>query len=676
MPSNRYSREASALAILLASQLLLIQQVFKRFLPVTDGWYMGIAQAAKSHLLYKEIDFPMPIGAVFFEGVIPNLFDNPIVAEQYIHSISWLIFSVAFYSIIRFAFSRYVTLVVSVTVLTFYFVQPGNIISGYFELMYMFYFLGWGFLLWSTSKIQSYKYTLLLGGSIFLTTSVAIKQTAILPVVCSLIFYLWWAWKSERDSFVKTATTISIGVSGPFFAVLVWSLKNGVFVAMLQSMSGQGKNPGGLSIISTFGSTILPGNYLLLTFFATGILAITCFDLITILHKVLMLVAFWILFIEFSGIAILSTGNFSALQGYIFFFSFVFLVNLCSKTFTEKFSHCTKIGYVKLLDFSLLLALAFFPLVAFALHQHTPDNLLSPDWSTWFVGLGTTASSKFLVCGLASLVFVQIAKKRKVVVSFFEIPKSRFDFFANFLLISTMTFFFMNSFAGGPGVEVFALNIAIVLGIILQAVHFNFGKRVFVCCVLGFLIPWNIGASAMQIENPYSWYQLDELSLDSERLSPIAPRLSSFSLSTTSANDYNLLYQGVTDAQNLTQGKQTEVYFGSRNLGLASMFDVEIYPTRCPVIWWDICPESSAIENFNQLKSSPPLVVVWTFESDNNIVSNENGWRTGKSTVSKIQTWLLREIGLGNYRVIAETHKLLDRPNESQVLTRVLVRTD
>jgi hypothetical protein len=106
------------------------------------------------------------------------------------------------------------------------------------------------------------------------------------------------------------------------------------------------------------------------------------------------------------------------------------------------------------------------------------------------------------------------------------------------------------------------------------------------------------------------------------------------------------------------------------------MFDVEIYPTRCPVIWWDICPESSAIENFNQLKSSPPLVVVWTFESDNNIVSNENGWRTGKSTVSKIQTWLLREIGLGNYRVIAETHKLLDRPNESQVLTRVLVRTD
>ena len=676
MPSNRYSREASALAILLTSQFLLIQQVFKRFLPVTDGWYLGIAQAAKSSLLYKEIEFPMPIGAVFFEGVIPNLFNNPIVAEQYLHSISWLILSVAFYSILRFAFSRYVTLVVSVTVLTFYFAQPGNIISGYFELMYMFYFLGWGFLLWSTSKIQRYKYTLLLAGSIFLTTSVTVKQTAILPVICSLIFYLWWAWKSERDSFVKTVATISIGVSGPFFAVLIWSLKNGVFVAMLQSMSGQGKNPGGLSVITTFGSQILPGNYLLLTFFAVGILTITCFDFVTILHKVLMLIAFWILFIEFSGIAILSAGNFSALKGYMFFFSFVFLVDLGWKIFADKVPHYTKIRYVKLLDVSLLLALAFFPLAAFVFHQRTPDNLLSPDWSAWFVDLGTSAGSKFLVCGLASLVFVHIAKKREVVVSFFEIPKSQLVVFANFLLISTMTFFFMNSFAGGPGVEVFALNIAFVLGVILQAIHFNFGKRVFVCCALGFLIPWNIGASAMQIQNPYSWYQLDELPLDSERLSPIAPRLSSFSLSTTSANDYNLLYQGVTDAQNLTQGKQTEIYFGSRNLGLASMFDVEVYPTRCPVLWWDICPELSAIENFNQLKSRPPLVVVWTFESDMNIVSNENGWRTGKSAISKIQTWLLHEIGLGNYRVIAETHKLLDRPNESQILTRVLVRTD
>ena len=34
----------------------------------------------------------------------------------------------------------------------------------------------------------------------------------------------------------------------------------------------------------------------------------------------------------------------------------------------------------------------------------------------------------------------------------------------------------------------------------------------------------------------------------------------------------------------------------------------------------------------------------------------------------------MSEIGKGNYRVIAETHKKLDVPNEAQVLTRVLVR--
>ena len=105
------------------------------------------------------------------------------------------------------------------------------------------------------------------------------------------------------------------------------------------------------------------------------------------------------------------------------------------------------------------------------------------------------------------------------------------------------------------------------------------------------------------------------------------------------------------------------------------MFDVEAYPIRCPILWWDICPESSAIESFDQLRSNPPQIVVWTFESQNTITSNENGWRDGTiSATGQIQKWLLDEIGLGKYRVVANTHTLLDRPNEAQIITRVLVR--
>ena len=523
-------REAIAVTLLLVSQLLLIQQVFKKFLPITDGWYLGVARAASNSLLYKEISFPFPLGTVFFEGVIPNLFSNPVVAEQYIHSFSWLVLSLAFYSIMRFVFSRYVSLLVSITVLTFYFTQPGNIISGYFELMYMFYFLGWAFLLWSTSKLFRYRRQLLLFGSLFLTSSVLIKQTALLPVVCSIIFYLQWAWKNERKSFMIIVATISTGLFGPFISFFFWPIRNGVFVEMLQNLAGGGKNPGGLNVIAILGSNILPSNLLLPTFFAVGLMIILCFDVETLRQKVLVLVTIWVLLLQFSGIAIQSGGSFTALNGYIFLFNSLFLVGLLRQLFFGKFTIETKAWCTHFAQASLLLALAFFPIAAFLMSFSNPQGSLSPNWSSWFIELGRSASSNFLICGIASLVFVYIAKGRRVIPTFFSVPKSQFDIFANFLMISTLTFYFMNSFAGGPGVETYALNIAVVLGVILQVVRFNFGRRVFVFCALGFFLPWNIGASAMQIQNPYSWYEFNELPLNTRRLSPEAPRLSSLSV--------------------------------------------------------------------------------------------------------------------------------------------------
>jgi hypothetical protein len=676
MLRHRSYREATAIALLLVSQFLLIQQVFMKFLPITDGWYLGIAQAAKNQLLYKEISFPFPIGTYFFEGVLPNFFNNPIVAEQYIHSICWLILSVSFYSIMRFIFSRRVSLVVSITTLTFYFSQPGNIISGYFELMYMFYFLGWGFLLWSSCKYLRYRFFLLFAGSLFLATSVTIKQTAFLPVVSSIVFYLWWTWRNEKNHFAKIASVITIGMSGPIFAVLIWTVRKGVLFEMLENLSGGGKDPGGLSVFYTFGSNILPSNFPLIIFLTFALMIVPYFELEAIWQKIILISAIWILFLQLSGVAILSNWNFSAISGYLFLLNtvllFSFIGNLNSKhplVTPENFRF-------KFLDSFLLAALGFVPLAVSALYLYSPSGINSPRLSAWFAEMGRYVSNNLLVCGLASLAFLYSSKKFQNAPPFLDHSKSRFNFFSNFLIISTFTFYLMNSFAGGPGVETFALNIAFVLGVFLCIVHFYFDRRVFLFCTLGFFIPWNIAASAMQIQNPYSWYEVNEQPLNSERLSPKAPRLSSFSLSTTSASDYGLLYDGVLAAQDLSGGRSTEVFFGSRNLGLATMFDVDVYPIRCPILWWDICPESHALESFDQLKSRPPQIVVWTFESDNTIASNENGWRKeSKSALSNIQSWLLKEIGFGRYRVIANTHQKLDIPNNLQILTRVLVRT-
>lgn len=675
MLKNKLSREIIAITILLSSQVLMIAQVFKKFIPITDGWYLGIAEVAKTRLLYKDISFPFPPGTYFFEGVLPNFFNNPVVAEQIMHSAQWIVLSLSLYSIMRFVFSREVALVASVTALTFFFAQPGNIISGYFELMYMFYFLGWGLLLWGSSKHLKSRFLLLHLGSVFLVSSLLIKQTAFLPVICSLVFFCLWIRKTDRESFTRIVLLIASGSTVPFLIVLIWSLRNGVFIAMLQNLAGGGKNPGGLSLIVTFGSNVLPAVAPLFILFSVCLLFSFCFEMNSVYKRIFLLSAIWILFFQFSGIDLLQKWNFATISGFIFVGGVLTFANFVDKLLHHKHSDLGTSRYTDGWIYLSYMFLAFSPMAAAAMFLYNPAGSLAPNWSGWFTQLGSTVSANFVACGLISLIFIYCLKKFKLNLSFLKISLIRFDLFRNLLLISTVTFYIMNSFAGGVGVEVFAINIAFILGYILHVVSTHFPKKVFISCILIFIVPWNIGASAFQIQNPYEWYGVKESPLNSDRQTSTVPRLSSFSLSSTSANDFDVLYKGVRDGQSLTSGTSTEVFFGSRNLGLASMFGVSIYPIRCPILWWDICPEASALESFDQIRADPPKVVVWTFESNDNIASNENGWRENRSSaVSKIQNWFLSEIGKDNYRVIAETNKKLDVANEAQVLTRVLVR--
>ena len=119
-------------------QLFLIKAVFLAHLPITDGWYLTLARLSKVRIPYKDFYIPFPPGTPFFEGFLPLLFPNIFVGEQIIHVILWLMLCVACFALAR-ALTNVPGAVFAASIsCVLYFVQPGNIISGYFETMYAF----------------------------------------------------------------------------------------------------------------------------------------------------------------------------------------------------------------------------------------------------------------------------------------------------------------------------------------------------------------------------------------------------------------------------------------------------------------------------------------------------------------------------------------------------------
>ena len=283
-------------------------------------------------------------------------------------------------------------------------------------------------------------------------------------------------------------------------------------------------------------------------------------------------------------------------------------------------------------------------------------------------------SSNLVICGTVSVVGLYVASKFGVTLFLNESEQVRMRSVSKFVLLSTIAFYLMNSFAGGIGVEVFAINIALVLGMILYFVQTRHGSYVLISLIMAFLVPWTVAASVFHVSQPYSWFGITEMPLNTPRKTPKAPGLSSFSLSVKSANDFDLLYDGVVAGKQIVDKGNPPVLLGPRNSGLAIMFDLDTYPLKCQILWWDMCPEKIALEDYQRIRSSPPDLVIWTFEARDTITSNQSGWRReSDSAVGLIQAWLSERIGKGYYRVVSETGKQVGLSDSQQPITRVLV---
>lgn len=663
------------LIAVLISQAILICQEFGRYLPITDGWYVGLTKATKSAVLYKDVYFPFPPGTYFFEGYLPSLFKNPMFGEQVIHSISWMLLSVSFYLILRYSFPNFIAAVVSITALSIYFTQPGNIISGYFELMYLFFFVGTALLLWSAEGEKRLQHVLLFAAGTCLALSVTVKQSALLPVLLVIFSYLKSNWKSRREVAQFNTVLIFGGLCLPSTVVLTWAYQNHTLFEMFNSMLGGGKDVGGLSIVTTFGANVLPNIQMSSAVFLSALFVVIQLQPKHKKFWILEIVIIWFAFMQFSGFGLFDRWSQSPILGYLLILSLVSIM----KIVLQRNSEIASVELEKSANSnSLLLTTLFLSLSAFigigVTQIDTASGSLSPNLQTWLTGFSASVSSNLVICGTVSVVGLYVASKFGVTLFLKETEQVRMRRLSKLVLLSTITFYLMNSFAGGIGVEVFAINIALVLGMILYFVQSRHGNYVLISLIMAFFVPWTVAASVFHVSQPYSWYGITEMPLNTPRKTPKAPGLSSFSLSVKSANDYDLIYDGVFAGMQIVNKGRSPVLLGPRNSGLAAMFDLDTYPLQCQILWWDMCPEKIALEDYQRIRNSPPELIIWTFEAEDTITSNQNGWRReSNSAVGLIQAWLSERIGKGYYRVLAETGKQPDLSDSKQPITRVLV---
>lgn len=676
---RRWKADLLNLSVVILLQLILIWQVFRKSLPITDGWYIAVADEATKRDVYSDFYFPFPPLAIFFEGFLPNLFPNPFIAEQVIHTFFWIVFTVFCYVFCRYFFQSSIALWSTAVVTTAYLVQPGNIISGYFETMYLFLF-GSLVLFLYMHRFQSSGALALLSGSL-LGISLMIKQTTWVPgaLLCLLCLY-----RARQGILTKTQCLFfSTGSLLPVGLCLFWAVGNNSLEPMAQNLlGGGGKSVNQLSVLTTFGSSFIPQHAMLVTVVAFLAMIFsrtpkeTDDDLLG-LRDFGLQIAILILLLMTFGLGISGVSAENIVSTFLVFFAILFArylhyVYLSAPRNSEAPLDPVTWGPYKRL-FGVALSLGILSSTAGLGARDHDLSPLRPNPLEWLTALGSTISANLVGVGCAGLMFLIWQSTQRGQKRVHE--RSAYVVVAVFFI--TLTFF--NSFAGGDSIETWFMPLLLGFGFLAEIVVGGFRQSrtwapLFWTSTVVLML---VCLTAVQVSVPYNWFGVTEEPLSAARSQPKSPVISSFRLSDSQTLDYDLLYEGLRSVQLEVGSTSLPVLFGSRNVGLSEMFQVDRYPVRCIVSWWDVCPEEEAERDLRTIVEQPPKIILWTFETEDTIESNELAWRDGYiSALRRIQGWIYEQIDSGRYRVVASTKKNDDLTRYQELHTAVLVRTD
>lgn len=647
-------------------QLFLIKAVFLAHLPITDGWYLTFAHLSKDRVPYKDFYIPFPPGTLFFEGFLPSLFPNSFVGEQIIHVILWLILCVA-----CFALARALTNVPGAVFATsiscaLYFVQPGNIIAGYFETMYAFLLVAVACITKVLQQRHGLIYCSLAGISLGISTT--IKQSVWLTAVAITVFLIILV-KQHRLRFSQFVYFLC-GATCPWIAVVLWSVYRGNTTSLLSGiLTGGGKAVSEWSVLTTFGVSVLPqGAFIVLYLFLLLMLFTNPHNKTNIstwsqnLPNPLLVGVV----LALGGVGVNSVAIENFVSTCFVLMGLITMVAVFSSR-NQVSSDWNSYSRLRIVILFVALPLLTLAITSFISPKSPGLSSIRPTVSEWFSSIGALLGTSFIGVAAGALVVALY-----IFINRYRFSRMTSDL-AALLLVVHLTMTLSNSIAGGDSIETWLLPLIVGLVLLSRVFQFYVNSAMLTFGSIALcLFAGSVGS--YQVLNPYSWFQVTDAPLTASRRSVKVENIRFFRLDETSAKDYETLSAGLAEAIR-EKGKGTEVFFGSRNLGLAEMLSAEVFPTTCPVLWWDICPETLAKQDEIHVRATRPEIVIWTFEPEVTIIANEDAWRNRKlSAVRGIQGWLYDQIDSGHYRVLATTKKVNDLTRYQEVHTAVLVQ--
>jgi hypothetical protein len=646
MTFSRIFREKWLLAVLL-SQVPLLFLTGTAFAPVSYGWFNAWADASDGLIIYKDFFVPFPIVAVWLHGTLPNLFQYRMLAESIIAALVWMCLVAGQFLLSARLFEKKFAAVGTVFAAYFYFAFPINKVAGYYETMLLFLVFGTYFLI-RASQEQRGRAVLHVIAGICLSIAPFVKQTAVIP---SLAIFLFGLYHIKRDELSKCINLL-VGYIAPVVVIFLIAMNGGYLWDMIECLSsGGGKSPSFMRGLTWgFSGALLSAGMwpwiatLLWMFKANswhinrrvnqkmfGNLTIGLFLIVTVGIIAPQSLVTGTYPNQTDSITIAWVVLFALLAFYLHNNQFI-------SSRTENSSAFTVIAYG-------LLFLITLPFLGFVVSDQIQNEVwIAANGRATQLGLGGFIFTLLLFVD----VFVFKTKESDAPEQLkLQLNSALNDHFAQKFITLFLLFLALgNSMAAGFTAEAWEISVGLLVAGLCSYAFKVFHTRVIVAVSIAFVLPFLALFSIRIIAEPYNWIALRNEPLQTKRYSiPNSAKLWGFSVNQIEKERWVRMQRSVANS---------DLVFAGPNIGgLPSLLDKTQVFNNCPIIWWDVCPENLAMEDFRWLKMERPELVMWNFQPEYSIQGSEGAFRGGEvSAIRLIQEWLTLQISIGKYDLV------------------------
>ena len=627
-------------------QLLVAFPTFLKIMPPTSGFFLYWAKQATERTIYKDFLFPLTPFGLLTEGTIPNLFPNPFLAEQWIQLIKWCAITIALFWLLRLcSFEKAQAFIGTTIAAAAYYCSAGNITAGYLETSWLFVILSGCFVILAFRVEGKARQRNMFLFGLFISLAFLTKQSAVVP---TFVLFLTLALVLGKTIFARRSGFILaiIGAASPILVYVALGLIQGNLVPALQTIfSPIGKEPGNLLWVNWLADGIFrQGAVMPAALAITGavLLSKNKSDEVPVNfgHRSKLVTGLSLIslgFLGLGGLNLLATVPEGKFANYILFAVLAVVAAVLYFDSSDKGSN------LPLLHPLVLVAL-FIGAVYFG-NSGAKIDMTAVSWTSQaWLGINTFGAASVIGLG-----FVYLLKFR-------EMKGSSEGLSIIFVAAISLGFALMNVLSGGLGVETWLVSLGFGVAWLTQKMG-NATKNIFGrALVMSFPVIMIVPLLVFQSGNPYEWWGLQENTLTTPRgVTTDLGHLSAFDLGSGTAANYLALSTGINQAM-ADKGSDARIFAGPNIAGyVGSNFNYKMYDLKCPIEWWDICPEANSVADLRAVQSDKPEVIVWNVAPEFVMAGHEAGFRDGKkSAIRAMQDWVLQGAYSNEYKLVGQ----------------------